>query len=228
MAVAITRTANPAAAGTGTTITYSDVSIGAAAVDRIVVLCVGTEQTAGAISSATIDYGTGAIAMSASTNGAVGAVGARVFWRAAPTGTTATFAITFAASQTATTQKIAVYSVTDAIGEALSSNGVGDTDADPISSGAITIPTGGGCVAVCAMAASGARTWAGITEDIDEAVGTTVFQFTTGISITAGTPTITVSGANAEDGALAWAVFANSELPIVNAPPHSPPIRFIR
>lgn len=205
MAVAITQTANPAAAGTGTTITYSSQSIGTAAADRVVVLVVGTEQTNGVISSATIDYGDGAIAMSASTNPAQGAVGTRVFWKHAPTGTTATFAITFAASQTATTQKIAVYSATGAAEVASSSNGVADTDADPISSGAITIPTGGGCIAVCAMAATGVRTWTGITEDLDESVST-AFQFTTGTSTTAGTPTITVSGANNEDGTLAWVV----------------------
>lgn len=209
MAVAITQTANPASAGTGTVITYSGLSIGTAAPDRVVALAVGTELTAGAISSATIDYGAGALPMDASSNGIQGAVGARMFWLHAPSGTTATFAITFGASQTANTQKVAVYSVPDAT--PLSSGSVGDTDADPISSGALTIPTGGGCVAVCAMAAAGVRTWAGITEDIDETSG--AFQFTTGISTTGGTPTITVSGANNEDGALAWVIFADSVLP---------------
>jgi hypothetical protein len=202
MAVVIAQTANPAAgAGTGTTITYSGVSIGTAAHDRVVVVAVGTELTAGAISSATLD----GVAMNASTNGAQGAVGARIFWLHKPTGTTADVAITFAASQTADTKKIAVYSATGAQGTAASSSGVGDTDADPISSGAITIPTDGGCIAVCAMASAAARTWAGITEDIDTGVGG--FQFTTGTSVTAGTPTITVSGSNNEDGALAWVIF---------------------
>jgi len=220
VAVAITQTANPASAGTGTTITYSGASIGTANPERVVVLCVGTELTAGAITSATIDYGTGALTMVPGTNGATGAVGTRMFWLHAPTGTTATFAITFAASQSATTQHIAVYSVV--AGRQLSESGIGDTDADPISSGAITIPTNGGCVAVCVMAATGARTWTGITEDIDASVST-AFQFTTGTSITGGTPTITVSGANNEDGALSWVIFAPATIPDLNLPPLKPP-----
>jgi hypothetical protein len=224
-AVAIAQTANPASAGTGTTVTYSGVSIGAADWGRVVVVCVGTELTAGAISSATIDYGNGALAMNASTNAVQGAVGARAFWLEAPTGTTATIAVTFAASQTASTQHIAVYSVTGPVAVALSSGGVGDTDSDPISSGALTIPTNGGCVAVCAMAAAAVRTWTGITEDIDETAGT--FQFTTGTSVTGGTPTITVSGSNNEDGALAWVIFSESVLPIVTMPPYLPPYRAV-
>lgn len=217
MPVAITQTANPAGAGTGTTITYN-ASIGAAVPGRVTAVGVGTELTAGAISSATIDYGAGAIAMNASTNGVQGAVGARMFWLPTPDGTTADIAITFGASQGDTTQHIAVYSVTDAQGVALSSSGVGDTDADPISSGAITIPTGGGCIAICAMAAEALRTWTGITEDIDADAGT--FQFTTGISTTGGTPTITVSGVNAEDGALAWVIFSPQLIPEVNRQPY--------
>lgn len=208
MAVAISQTDNPASAGTGTTITYSTVAIGTASIDRVIVVCVSTELTAGAISSATINSGSGAVSMDASTNGAQGAVGVRVFWKKVPTGTTADIAVTFAASQSATTQHITVYAATGASGTAASSNGIGDTDADPISSGAITIPANGGCIAVCAMAATGARTWAGITEDVDDTIGTTVYQHTTGTSVTAGTPTITVSGANNEDGALAWVVLS--------------------
>jgi hypothetical protein len=207
MAVAITQTANPVSAGSGTTVTYSGVSTGVAAADRVVAVAVTTELTAGAISSATIDYGSGAVAMSSSTNGAQGAVGARMFWLSVPTGTTADIAITFAASQTANTQHITVYRAVGASETASSSGSTGDTDADPISSGALTIPTGGGCIAVCAMAATGVRTWAGITEGVDEGAGATPqYQHTTGTSTTAGTPTITVSGANAEDGALAWLI----------------------
>lgn len=222
MAVAITQTANPVSAGTGTTITYSSVSIGTAAEDRVVVVCVGTELTAGAISAATL----GAIAMNASTNGTQGAVGACIFWLYAPINTTADVAVTFGVSQTSATHHVAVYSVTDAVGTAFNSSSVGDTDSDPISSGAITIPSNGGCVAVSAMAAAALRTWTGITEDIDETAGT--FQFSTGISTTGGTPTITVSGANNEDGALAWAIFESSsslwlKLQLLVMPPMLPP-----
>jgi hypothetical protein len=217
MAVAITQTADPASAGSGTTITYSGVSIGVADSTRVVVVGVTTELTAGAISSATIDFGGGAQAMSASTNGAQGAVGARVFWLPAATGTTADIAITFAASQTSSTHHITVYRAVDADGIASSSGGIGDTDADPISSGAITIPTDGGCIAVCAMATdTTTRTWTGITEDtaVDADIGT--YRHSAGFSTTAGTPTITVSGGNGEDGALAWLVlkkYARSIVP---------------
>lgn len=205
MAVSISQTANPAGAGSGTTITYSTQSIGVADPNRIVVVCVGAELTSGSPSSATIDYGSGAVSMTAGTLGSQGTVFSRIFYAYAPTGTTADIAITFGASQGATTHHIAVYRVLG--GKFSAESAVGDTDADPISSGAITIPTGGGCIGICAMAAdASARTWSGITEDIDEDAGT--FQFTTGTSTTAGTPTITVSGANQEDGALAWLIFA--------------------
>lgn len=205
MTVSITRTANPAGAGSGTTITYSTVDIGAADANRIVVVCVGTELAGGgSASSATINYGDGAIAMSAGTLGSQGNIASRIFYLPCPTGTTADIAITFGASQGSTTHHIAVYRVLG--GKFSTESAVGDTDADPISSGAITIPTGGGCIAICAMAAETLRTWTGITEDVDEDAGT--FSFSTGTSTTAGTPTITVSGANAEDGALSWLIFA--------------------
>jgi hypothetical protein len=135
-------------------------------------------------------------------------MGARIFWKPWPTGTTANIAVTFGASHAdGTTQHICVYRVTGASGTASAESAVGDTDADPISSGAITIPTGGGCIGVAVFAVdTTARTWTGITEDpsVDEDAGT--FRFTTGTSTTAGTPTITVSGGNNEDGALAWLI----------------------
>lgn len=217
MAVAITQTANPAGAGTGTTITYSTQSIGVADASRIVVVTVGAELTSGSPSSATIDSGGGAVEMLAGTLGSLGAVFSRIFYLSVPTGITADIAITFGASQGATTQHIAVYRVVD--GQFDAESAVGDTDADPISSGAITIPTDGGCIGICAMATdTTARTWTGITEDIDEDAGT--FRFTTGISTTGGTPTITVSGGNNEDGALAWVIFGLPlPIPDVNRQP---------
>ena len=48
----------------------------------------------------------------------------------------------------------------------------------PLTTGAITIATGGGFIAVAAGANdSGTKTWANATEDIDADVG--VFEFTT-------------------------------------------------
>jgi hypothetical protein len=211
MAVAITQTANPAGAGTGTTISYNTVDIGAADPSRIVVLVVGTELTAGEPVSATIDFGAGAVAMTAGTLGDIAAVSSRAFWREAPTGTTANFAITFGASHAdGTTQHIAVYRAVD--GRVTGESATGDTDADPITSGGVTIPASGGLLAIASMAADNVtRTWGGATEDIDADAGT--FQFTTAMSTTGGVATLTVSGANGEDGALSWLIFSPADRP---------------
>jgi hypothetical protein len=211
MAVSITQTANPAGAGTGTTITYSTVDIGAADPSRIVAVAAGTELTGGEPVSATIDYGSGAIAMVPGTLGDQAAVSAQWFFLAVPTGTSANIAITFGASHAdGTTQHIAVYRVLD--GRVTGGSGVGDTDADPITSGGVTIPTNGGLLAIASMAADNStRTWAGATEDIDADAG--VFQFTTAMSTTGGVATLTVSGANSEDGALSWLIFSPADRP---------------
>jgi hypothetical protein len=208
MAVAITNTGGDIAgvAASGNVATYSGVSIGATAADRVVVVCIGTELTSSVPTAVTIDYGTGALAMSARQSATQGAVNSHIFSLPAPTGTTATIAVTFGGTNpTGAQNKIAVFRVTGGF-ELPGVGSVADTDADPISSGAITIPTSGGCIAICADATNGtARTWTGITEDLD--VDTTAFRFSTGISTTAGTPTITVSGGNGEDGALSWVIF---------------------
>jgi hypothetical protein len=211
MAVSITQTANPDGAGTGTTITYSTVDIGAADPSRIVVVVAGTELTNGEPVSATIDFGGGAVAMTAGTLGDFGAVSSRIFYRAVPTGTSADIAVTFGASHAdGTTQHIAVYRAVDAAVTAESATG--DTDADPITSGGVTIPTGGGLLAISSMAAdTTTRTWGGATEDIDADAGT--FRFTTAMSTTGGVATLTVSGANGEDGALSWLIFSPADRP---------------
>jgi hypothetical protein len=211
MAVSITQTANPAGAGTGTTITYSTVDIGAADPSRIVAVAAGTELTNGEPVSATIDYGSGAVAMVPGTLGDFAAVSAQWFFLAVPTGTSANIAITFGASHAdGTTQHIAVYRVLDA--RVTGGSGVGDTDADPITSGGVTIPTNGGLLAISSMAAdTTTRTWGGATGDIDADAGT--FRFTTAMSTTGGVATLTVSGANGEDGALSWLIFSPADRP---------------
>jgi hypothetical protein len=209
MAVAISVTSTPAGSdSTGTTTrTYASQSIGAADENRYVVVCVGAELTSGSPSSCTID----GVAMTPGTLQTQGVVFSRIFYLHWPTGTTASIAVTFGASQGDTTQAIAVYRVT---GGVLSTEaGVADTDADPITSGAITIPTGGGAIGVAAFGVdTPARTWTGITEETtagaivgDADAGT--FRFTIASSTTAGTPTITVSGGNNEDGVLSWIIF---------------------
>jgi hypothetical protein len=209
MAVVITQTANPLGSdGVGTTTkTYSGVDIGAADPSRIIAVTVGTELTNGTPSTtATI----GGLAMTPGNLGAQGDIGARCYYREFPTGTTADIAITYDASQGDTTQKIAVYRVVD--GRVTGGSAVGDTDADPISSGAVTVPTSGGLLAISSMAAdTTTRTWAGATEDLDVDAGT--FRFTTAMSTTGGVATLTVSGANTEDGALAWLIFSPADRP---------------
>jgi hypothetical protein len=209
MAVVITRTANPLGSdGVGTTTkTYSGVDIGAADPSRIIAVTVGTELTGGTPSTtATI----GGLAMTPGTLGNQAAMGTRCYYREYPTGTTADIAITYDASQGDTTQHIAVYRVID--GRVTGGSAIGDTDADPITSGGVTIPTSGGLLAIASMAADNVtRTWGGATEDIDDDAGT--FQFTTAMSTTGGVATLTVSGANGEDGALSWLIFSPADRP---------------
>lgn len=212
MAVSITQTANPAGvAATANVATYTAASIGAAADDRVVVLVVGVEDTSGTINSATIDYGNGAEAMTAGTQGNFGAMYARVFYKAVPTGTTATFAITFGTTPLATENHVSVYRVLDARKVALSTGGDGSTDmdtTDQLTTGAITIPTDGGFIAVAVGATDTvAKTWANATEDLDVDAG--LFRFTTATRATALTATaVTCTGTtNAEDGALSYVIF---------------------
>jgi hypothetical protein len=204
MAVGITQTANPAGGVGTTTVTYSDVAIGVAAPDRYIAVLAGAELTDGYPIAATIDFGAGAFSMSEGTLAGQGVVYSRIFYAPAPAGATATLTVSFGASQGTLTHHIAVYRAVDCVFFAQSA--VNDTDADPISSGLVTIPTNGGLLAIASMAAdTTTRTWAGATEDIDDDAGT--FRFTTAMSTTGGATTLTVSGANTEDGTLAWLVF---------------------
>jgi hypothetical protein len=204
MAVAITQTANPAGGAGTTTVTYSNVAIGVAAPDRYIAVCAGAELTDGYPIGATIDFGAGALSMAEGTLAGQGVVYSRIFYAPAPAGATATLTVSFGASQGTLTHHIAVYRAVDCVFFAQSATN--DTDADPISSGLVTIPTNGGLLAIASMAADNStRTWAGATKDIDADAGT--FQFTTAMSTTGGATTLTVSGANTEDGTLAWLIF---------------------
>ena len=166
MAVAVgTSVANPAGVSTSANVaTYTGVSIGAAAHDRIVCVCCGGEVAADP-SSATIDYGAGAVAMSATALATFGSMRARIFYL--PVGgaaTTATIAVTWSAAATNVQNHIAVYSVTGAKG-ALNTSGTDtltDMDAtDPLTTGSSTIPAGGGILGIAACATdSGGKTWA--------------------------------------------------------------------
>jgi hypothetical protein len=227
MTVAITQTADPAGvASSAGVITYTDASIGTASSDRIVCVCAAAEITGATLDSATINYGSGDIAMSATSLANFGNVYARIFYLAVPTGTIATIKITTTTAVSNTQNHIAVYAVTGA-STTLSASGTDtstDMDAtDPLTTGSITIPANGGFLAVIAGATSGIsnKTWANATEDLDENAG--AFGFSTAIRTTSGTVTVTCTGSsNGEDGALVYVVF-NPIVDLVGIPWFTPP-----
>lgn len=229
MAVVITRTANPAGANSASGITtYATQAIGAASADRVVAVCIGKEHATAVVSSVTIDFGGGDVAMRLANGTTFAAMGAHIYWLGVPTGTTATFKVTWSAAVLAAENNIAIYTVTDGAAPPLSSGSDTSTDmdaTDPLTTGSITIPTNGGVLAVAAGATDGtAKTWANITEDLDIDAGG--FRMTTAFRTTGGTVTGTCTGGtNGEDGALAWAIFAQASLPELNMAPLVPAAR---
>jgi hypothetical protein len=210
--VVITQTAAPAGAATsGNVATYSSQSIGAASPDRIVCLLVGCERISASINSATIDSGGGPVAMTAGSLGNEGIMYARAFYASVPSGTTATFTVTFATNDPlASENRVSVYSVTGANATPATSGADASSDmdaSDPLTTGSITIPTGGGFLAVAAgLTDTDAKTWSNATEDIDVDAG--LFRYTTAFTTTPGTVTITCQGtSNGEDGAMSWIIF---------------------
>lgn len=220
MAVAISQTANPAGVSASSNVaTYNDVSIGTVAADRTVVVAVGTELASSTPSACTIDYGKGAIAMTAATGGNFGAVYSQLFYLAVPTGASAVIKVTYSSTNPSNVENhIAVYKVTGAKVSSSGSDGSTDMDAtDPLTTGSITIPTDGGFIAIAAGATdTTGKTWANATEDIDADVGG--FRFTTATRITALTTTAVTctGGTNGEDGALSYIIFASNSSPTVS------------
>ena len=209
MAVAISNTANPAgSASTGTTTrTYTGLSTGTAAHDRVIVVLVGSKLTSGTITAATINGNS----MTATTLATQGIVYARAFYRPWPLGTTADIAVTFGASQGDTTQHIYVYSVTGAQGAASFSGSNNSTDMDvstPLTTGSITIATNGGFIACTAKASdTTTATWANATGSLDVDAGTFRFQSATRITALSATAVTCTGSTNNEDGCMAWIGF---------------------
>lgn len=222
MAASFSRTANPSGvSASGNVATYSSVSIGAEAADRMVILLVTTELASASPDSATIDYGSGAVAMTAmAATGNYGSVYARVFYAEAPTGLTATFAVTFGANPSSTQNHISVYR---AIG-AEPAHTLEGTDGspqmngiDPLTTGSLTIPIGGFFIGVVSGADDrnvGLHTWTNATEDLDTAAGVHCHSTATR---TAVTTTISCTGFRGGHGALAWVVFPVSETLVLTA-----------
>ncbi len=218
--VLINQTANPASvASVANVATYSTVSIGTASTDRIISVVVGAEFANATPSGVTIDYGSGAVAMTAGTTGNFTDMYARVFYLAVPTGTTATIVVTFSGSISpgpgTTANHIAVYSVTgaDTVLSTQGGNGSTNMSTTPLTTGSVTIPTGGGFLGVATGATAAGKTWASVTEVLD--VSVTNFEFTTATSTAAGTATRTVTGASGEDGALSYVIFKPVAAPTV-------------
>ncbi len=210
MAVAITQTANPAGiSAISGNVTYSGASTGTASADRIVFLLIGCELSTAVPESVTIDGNAMALADGTTFTD----MGAWIYWKEWPSGTTADFFIDWFQSPTSTQNHVAVYAVTGATTTFTTGNDTStDMDSnDPLTTGSTTIPTDGGMLAVAVGASDGQnKTWANLTEDIDADVGG--FKFTTATSLTPGTATRTCTGgANAEDGVLAWIIFSPSE-----------------
>lgn len=196
--------------GAGTsTVTSVPVNIGAADASRVVVAMLAGELS-GDLVSMTVDVGSGATAMNATTLASFNSMRARIFYLAAPTGTTATFVATYGGTPSGNQASVAFYTVTG-IDPTPTTSGVDTSDdmdsTDPLTTGSVTIPDGGAFLAVASASFDTvAKTWTNATEDEDDDAGT--FRFLSATSVSPGTTTVTVQGtSNGEDGALAYVVF---------------------
>jgi len=210
MAVSVTQTAAPASVSPVADVAvFTGLSIGAAASDRIVCLCYTHESSSGAPTGILA----GAAAMTLGPSAVFGSMRAQIWYLAIAAGTTTTFTLTWNTDEAGTTDiyTIAIYSVLGSTGTLSQSGTDTSTDmdsTDPLTTGSITLASGDGFLAVAACATDTvAKTWANATEDIDSDVGS--LRQTTATRVTSGTVTITCTGGtNAEDGTLAWVVFA--------------------
>lgn len=220
MAVAITRTADPASSTAtivSNTATYTAQSIGTASQERIVAVTVACTGSGVTVVSATIDLGGGAEPMALPQAAKFGAtVGSGIFIKQVPAGTSATIAVTFGGAPTTTTHHISVYSITG--GSGTLSGGGTNTSTDMDSSSpltlAVVVPSSGGILAVASCTADTvAKTWApgvapgpGVAKDLDADGGT--FRYTTASGTQNGSYTLTCTGTtNNEDGALSVVIF---------------------
>ncbi len=211
MAVSIVQTANPAGvSASGSTITYSNVSIGTASSDRIIVVLFAVELTSCLPLSCTIN-GTSMTAIASFPQ--FGALSSHIFYLNYPSNTTANIVVTVGGGSPTNTQNhIAVYAVYGGVYSSYGNDTSTDMDtSDPLTTGSITIPTDGGFIAVAAGATdTNAKTWTNATKDIDIDAG--AFRFTTAYRTTALTSTaITCYGtSNGEDGVLSYLIFSPS------------------
>lgn len=191
--------------------------IGTASSDRIIVFTIYLENDPITLGTAHIDVGSGYVQMNAAqAQQTFGNMHVRQYWLPVPTGTTASSIKVYCTHEvgeiTSTTRHATLHAVTGAKTSALySSGGDGSTDmdsTDPLTTGSITIPSGGAFLGCMARAnSSGSQTWSNATEELGTSTNPGSFRFGTAISTTAGSTTITCTGANNEDGVLAWLIF---------------------
>ncbi len=213
MAVAITRTADPAGvAGSGNATTYTSAATGTASDDRVTAVTISKEVATLAPSSVTL---AGDLMRLASGN-TFGSMGAWIYWLGNPSGTTATVVVNWGGNPLSTENHISVYAITDAAfpPKTVGNNTSTDMDATaPLTTGSITIPTNGGFLAVAAGATVLGKTWANATEDLDVSAGG--YEHTTAIRVTALTTTAVTctGGTNGEDGVLAYMILEQAKMP---------------
>lgn len=182
MALVWTKTANPAFQASGSPVTFSSVSIGAEAADRIVVVCVHIDG-GGTISGVTVAGGAADQVINLGT--------ASIWQRAVSTGTTADIVVTATYIENCC---ITVGKLTGAASTATDTASYNGNAGDPRTCGPITIPSGGVGVVAFSQSDSTAQTltWNTGTEDYNT-LGTGR-QLAMGYSTTSGDVTFSISG----------------------------------
>jgi hypothetical protein len=201
--IEIAETASPATdSGTGTTITFSGVSIGTAAADRMVVVSVSLYTgTPRSITGVTI-AGETAIEDEARASGTYKVY---IFSAMVSSGTTGDIELTFNGTDGLRRTCINVYRVVGGSKTVTTATGNTSVSADQLSLSSFAIPTDGGAIFCVCIANVNAITWTNATEqaDVDIFVGRAGHAS----SVTAGTATRTANGGNASVYALcgvAW------------------------
>jgi hypothetical protein len=237
MAVAIARTAAPVAgalADGSFLAIYSAQSIGAAAQDRIIAVCVAVEVAVSIDGVALLlDDAVTVVDAFNAIGASFGSLRIAMWMFAVPQSSTAADVfVQYSGAVAAAGNNIAVYRIVGAGASASSifptvgSNTSTDMDATvPLTTGSTTIPVNGGMLAAAACATDTvAKTWAQLTEDYDADAGT--FRLTAAISTTAGTAARTCTGGtNGEDGVMVWAIFSESRMPEFAMQPLQPPCK---
>ncbi|MGE0658265.1 MAG: hypothetical protein AB7F36_01690 [Reyranellaceae bacterium] len=157
--VAIANTANGESTTNSSSYSFSGVSIGAAAADRIVVFCFAGDAGSGrTISSVTIN---GSAATLIQQN-ASGNIRCGMYALAVPAGTTATLAVTFSGSMNRC--MYSAFAITGADGAAAHASGNDVTSTYGVS---INVPADGGAIAFAAGREAASYSFTGVTEDVD-------------------------------------------------------------